>query len=135
MWSQLSTHGPTREAALESMEHALDSYVVRGLTHNIPFLRSVVSDPVRLSALEIVSSLCDFASSCSPRFKKRVSSSVQKKEISVRSNRCAGQSYQDLRSSLGEGVYGWQGDPVVIFSWKGGTTFGVVRSSRNGANM
>ncbi|GAQ88060.1 methylcrotonoyl-CoA carboxylase subunit alpha [Klebsormidium nitens] len=42
---KLSTHGPTREAALESMEHALDSYVVRGLTHNIPFLRSVISDP------------------------------------------------------------------------------------------
>lgn len=43
--AKLSTWGPDRNAAIASMERALDSYVIGGLTHNAPFLRSVVSHP------------------------------------------------------------------------------------------
>ncbi|KAJ1339550.1 hypothetical protein BSLG_005797 [Batrachochytrium salamandrivorans] len=36
---RLCTHGPTREAAMKEMQHALDTYVIKGVTHNIPLLR------------------------------------------------------------------------------------------------
>lgn len=42
---KLSTHGRTREDALKRMRHALDKYVIKGLTHNIPLLREVISHP------------------------------------------------------------------------------------------
>ncbi|KAG2220855.1 hypothetical protein INT45_010917 [Circinella minor] len=38
---KLTTHGKTRDEALDSMIHALDEYVIKGVTHNIPLLRSV----------------------------------------------------------------------------------------------
>eukprot|EP00466_Bigelowiella_natans_P000335 jgi/Bigna1/51495/estExt_Genewise1Plus.C_10223 len=41
MISKLVTHGPNREAALESMRGALDSYEISGLRHNLPFLRAL----------------------------------------------------------------------------------------------
>ncbi|KAG0361340.1 hypothetical protein BGZ54_009140, partial [Gamsiella multidivaricata] len=43
MICKLCTHGATREEAIENMKHALDSYVIKGVTHNIPLLREVVS--------------------------------------------------------------------------------------------
>lgn len=42
---KLSTHGPSRQAALRKMQDALDGYVIRGVTHNIPLLRAVVGHP------------------------------------------------------------------------------------------
>ncbi|KAG0265583.1 hypothetical protein DFQ27_000533 [Actinomortierella ambigua] len=43
MICKLCTHGQTREEAIENMKRALDSYVIKGVTHNIPLLREVVS--------------------------------------------------------------------------------------------
>ncbi|KAG0272889.1 hypothetical protein BGZ95_011323 [Linnemannia exigua] len=43
MICKLCTHGDTREEAIENMKRALDSYVIKGVTHNIPLLREVVS--------------------------------------------------------------------------------------------
>ncbi|KAI9272027.1 VTC domain-containing protein, partial [Sporodiniella umbellata] len=42
---KLATHGQTRQEALEQMLHALDGYVIKGVTHNIPLLRGVFSHP------------------------------------------------------------------------------------------
>ncbi|KAL2916339.1 hypothetical protein HK105_204095 [Polyrhizophydium stewartii] len=42
---KLCTHGPTRDAAIKEMQHALDTYVIKGVTHNIPLLRDVISHP------------------------------------------------------------------------------------------
>ncbi|KAJ1723941.1 hypothetical protein LPJ53_001750 [Coemansia erecta] len=44
MICKLSTHGATRAQAIETMQHALDRYVIRGVTHNIPLLRDVVGN-------------------------------------------------------------------------------------------
>eukprot|EP00897_Mesotaenium_endlicherianum_P003924 jgi/Mesen1/355/ME000001S02667 len=49
--SKLTTWGPDRGAALASMEHALDRYVIAGLNHNAPFLRSVISHPDELAII------------------------------------------------------------------------------------
>lgn len=40
---KLCTHGPDRMTALNRMNLALDSYVIRGVTHNIPLIREVLS--------------------------------------------------------------------------------------------
>ncbi len=40
---KLCTHGANRGAALSKMVTALDSYVIRGVTHNIPIIRKVFS--------------------------------------------------------------------------------------------
>lgn len=40
---KLCTHGPNRETAMANMRKALDSYVIGGITHNIPILREVLS--------------------------------------------------------------------------------------------
>ncbi|KAJ1894104.1 hypothetical protein LPJ66_005386, partial [Kickxella alabastrina] len=45
MICKLSTHGQTREQAIATMEHALDRYLIKGVTHNIPLLRDVISNP------------------------------------------------------------------------------------------
>ena len=42
---KLCTYGPTREAARLRMARALDEYVIKGVTHNIPLLRDVISHP------------------------------------------------------------------------------------------
>ncbi|KAJ2723241.1 hypothetical protein GGI07_002743 [Coemansia sp. Benny D115] len=44
MICKLSTHGATRDEAIATMEHALDRYLIKGVTHNIPLLRDVVSN-------------------------------------------------------------------------------------------
>jgi len=45
MISKLVTHGKDRAEALERMRVALDSYVIRGVTHNVNFLRSITDHP------------------------------------------------------------------------------------------
>jgi len=44
MICKLVTYGPNRTAALATMCQALDSYVIRGVTHNIPLLRDVLTE-------------------------------------------------------------------------------------------
>jgi propionyl-CoA carboxylase alpha chain len=43
MIAKLITYGPTRDAAIGHMREALDEYYIRGLSHNIPFLASLMS--------------------------------------------------------------------------------------------
>ncbi|XP_036397153.1 propionyl-CoA carboxylase alpha chain, mitochondrial [Megalops cyprinoides] len=45
MISKLVSYGSTRAEALQRMEKALDSYVIRGVTHNIPLLREIIVNP------------------------------------------------------------------------------------------
>ncbi|PVU95264.1 hypothetical protein BB561_001925 [Smittium simulii] len=45
MICKLSTFGQTREDAALAMEHSLDTYMINGVNHNIPLLRSVISHP------------------------------------------------------------------------------------------
>ncbi|KAJ8401257.1 hypothetical protein AAFF_G00384880, partial [Aldrovandia affinis] len=45
MISKLVSYGSTRTEALQRMEEALDSYVIRGVTHNIPLLREIIVHP------------------------------------------------------------------------------------------
>ena len=49
MICKLITYGKNRGEAFEKMRHALDSYVIRGVTHNINFLRSLVEHPKYIS--------------------------------------------------------------------------------------
>ncbi|RIB21533.1 carbamoyl-phosphate synthase L chain, ATP binding domain-containing protein [Gigaspora rosea] len=41
---KLSTYGETRDDAINTMLKALDSYVIKGVTHNIPLLHEVISN-------------------------------------------------------------------------------------------
>ena len=50
MISKLVTHAMDREAAVAAMEQALDTYVVRGVKNNIPFLRELVAHPVSVKS-------------------------------------------------------------------------------------
>ena len=45
MIAKLCTWGPTREAAIEEMRVALDSFEVEGIGHNLPFLSAVMDHP------------------------------------------------------------------------------------------
>ncbi|KAG7670044.1 hypothetical protein Ndes2526B_g06419 [Nannochloris sp. 'desiccata'] len=45
MISKLVGYGPDRTAALQKASRALDSYVIRGVQHNAPLLRSVLDAP------------------------------------------------------------------------------------------
>lgn len=45
MICKLCTYGDNREQALERMTKASDSYVIRGVTHNIPLLREIITHP------------------------------------------------------------------------------------------
>ncbi|VDN43901.1 unnamed protein product, partial [Gongylonema pulchrum] len=38
------THGSDRQQALDRMRDALDNYVIRGPTHNIPLLRDIIEE-------------------------------------------------------------------------------------------
>ncbi|KAL5004005.1 hypothetical protein ScPMuIL_017461 [Solemya velum] len=44
MICKLVTYGDNRQDALDTMVNALDSYVIKGVTHNIPLLRTVVTE-------------------------------------------------------------------------------------------
>lgn len=45
MICKLVTYGRNRDEALKTMAKALDSYVIRGVTHNVPLLRDIVTEP------------------------------------------------------------------------------------------
>ena len=45
MIAKLSTHGPSREAAVQTMARALDDFLIEGVEHNIPFLSAVMDQP------------------------------------------------------------------------------------------
>lgn len=45
MISKLVTYGPDRETARQKAAHALDTYIIRGVQHNAPLLRSVLDHP------------------------------------------------------------------------------------------
>ena len=45
MIAKLCTHGATRAEALHRLRTALDSYVIRGVGHNVPFLRALAGHP------------------------------------------------------------------------------------------
>ncbi|KAI9216149.1 carbamoyl-phosphate synthase L chain, ATP binding domain-containing protein [Blastocladiella britannica] len=45
MICKLSTWAPTREGANTIMQRALDAYVIKGVTHNIPLMRDVLAHP------------------------------------------------------------------------------------------
>ena len=45
MICKLITHGPDRDSALDRMRAALDAYVIRGVGHNISFLRALCDHP------------------------------------------------------------------------------------------
>src|SRR5262249_3468411 len=45
MIAKLVTSGPTRDAAIARMESALDSFLVRGVNHNVPFLAAILRSP------------------------------------------------------------------------------------------
>ncbi len=46
MIAKLCTWAPTREAAIEVMRNALDSFEVEGIGHNLPFLSAVMDHPI-----------------------------------------------------------------------------------------
>jgi len=43
MIAKLVTHAPTRHAAIEAQARALDSFVIEGIRHNIPFLSALMT--------------------------------------------------------------------------------------------
>ncbi len=45
MIAKLVTHAPTREEAIEALADALDSFVIDGIRHNIPFLSALMAHP------------------------------------------------------------------------------------------
>jgi propionyl-CoA carboxylase alpha chain len=45
MLAKLVTHAPTRAEAVAAQSHALDSFVVDGIRHNIPFLAALMQHP------------------------------------------------------------------------------------------
>jgi len=47
--SKVITHGATRDAAITTMCDALDNYTIRGLNHNVAFLRDVMTNKKFLS--------------------------------------------------------------------------------------
>ena len=42
MIAKLVTHAPTREGAISAQSHALDSFAIHGIRHNIPFLSALM---------------------------------------------------------------------------------------------
>ncbi len=49
MIAKLCTHAPTRNEAIAAMSEALDSFVIAGIRHNIPFLSTLMQNPLWLS--------------------------------------------------------------------------------------
>ena len=45
MIAKLSTHAPTRTAAIEAMATALDRFEISGIAHNVPFLNAIMHNP------------------------------------------------------------------------------------------
>ena len=49
MICKLTTYGKDRNDAIEKSIDALDNYAIRGVTHNIPLLRDILTEPTFLS--------------------------------------------------------------------------------------
>ena len=49
MICKLTAYGKDRDAAIKTSIDALDNYVIRGVTHNIPLLRDILDEPTFLS--------------------------------------------------------------------------------------
>merc|ERR1711935_401917 len=49
MICKLTTYGKDRKEAIETSIEALDNYTIRGVTHNIPLLRDILTEPTFLS--------------------------------------------------------------------------------------
>jgi len=47
--SKLVTYGNTRDLAIKQMKRALDTYVIRGVQHNIPFCRDIMENSTYVS--------------------------------------------------------------------------------------
>ncbi|XP_078725148.1 propionyl-CoA carboxylase alpha chain, mitochondrial [Lampetra fluviatilis] len=78
MISKLVTYGGDRKEALRRMVEALDSYVIRGVTHNIPLLREIITHQ-RFVTGDISTK---FLPEVYPEgFKGRVLSNVERKEL------------------------------------------------------
>ncbi len=45
MIAKLCTHAPTRAEAINAMSQALDSFVISGIQHNIPFVSAIMENP------------------------------------------------------------------------------------------
>ena len=45
MIAKLSTHGPNRAQAVQTMARALDDFLIEGVEHNLPFLSAVMDQP------------------------------------------------------------------------------------------
>jgi propionyl-CoA carboxylase alpha chain len=45
MIAKLCTHAPTRAEAIAAMSEALDSFVISGIQHNIPFVSAIMENP------------------------------------------------------------------------------------------
>jgi propionyl-CoA carboxylase alpha chain len=45
MIAKLCTHAPTRAEAISAMSNALDSFVITGIQHNIPFVSAIMDNP------------------------------------------------------------------------------------------
>lgn len=45
MIAKLCTHAPTRSEAISQMANALDQFVIKGISHNIPFVASLMQHP------------------------------------------------------------------------------------------
>ncbi|CAM9816151.1 unnamed protein product [Lampetra planeri] len=78
MISKLVTYGGDRKEALRRMVEALDSYVIRGVTHNIPLLREIITHQRFVTG--------DISTKFLPEvypdgFKGRVLSNVERKEL------------------------------------------------------
>lgn len=50
---KLVTHADTRAQAVDAMVRSLDRYVIQGVTHNVPLLRSILTHPRFVSGKEI----------------------------------------------------------------------------------
>ncbi|ORY93381.1 propionyl-CoA carboxylase precursor, biotin carrier protein [Syncephalastrum racemosum] len=50
---KLVTHADTRKQAVDAMVQSLDRYVIQGVTHNVPLLRSILAHPRFVSGGEI----------------------------------------------------------------------------------
>ena len=44
MISKLITWGPTRQDALKLLDKAMDEYVIKGVTHNLGFGKSILAN-------------------------------------------------------------------------------------------
>ena len=72
MISKLITRGETREEAIDLMSGALDSYVIRGVRHNIPFCRAcAIIRSLLVTSLQTLSRMSSLKASFLPSLRAR----------------------------------------------------------------